>query len=126
MNHERPFKSKLSDPNRPAFQGGLFTLISGGYIPPKAQRLRGRKSRRDINGQVHVRNPYTPIGALKTFGNKRRMMKRGVLYLMIVNMPTQEEMEVARRQLDELERQAKGRRPSTHSTSRYVGLSSTL
>ena len=108
VNHERQFKSKLSDPNHPAYQGGLFTLISGGLIPPKKQRRRrSRSPRRDINGQVRVRNPYTPIGALKTFGNKRRMMKRGMLYLMIVNMPTEEEMEIARRQLDGLEQRVR-------------------
>ena len=110
VNYDQPFKSKLSDPNHPAFQGGLFTLLSGGVIPPKDRRA-GRRSRKDINGQKYVRNPYTPIGALKTLGNKRRMMKKGMLYLMIVNLPTEEELESARRQLQQMEQQQNANKP---------------
>ena len=111
MNHEDPFKSKLSDPNHPAYQGSLLTLVSGGYIPAKSQRF-GRRQRKDINGQKQVRNPYTPIGALKTLGNKRRMMKKGMLYLMIVNLPTEQELELARRQLQQVEQQHNASKPS--------------
>ncbi|KAG8528654.1 uncharacterized protein KY384_006341 [Bacidia gigantensis] len=113
MGMEPSFKSKLSDPNHPAFQGGLLTLATGGLIPGRGNS--GREERREGNGMEREgcrgrdgpsRRPGGPIGMLK---EKKRKMKAGMLYLMIVNLPSEEEMAAARGALEEAERKAKGR-----------------
>ena len=106
---EQPFKHKLGDPNHPAFQGSWLTLFSGGYIPPKDQRFGRQNDPQRVRPKDRpVKHPYLPIGALKTLGQKRRAMKTGMLYLMVVNMPTDEELEMAAQRLQQAEEQAKG------------------
>lgn len=109
MSVQPQFKSGLSNPNHAAYQGGLLTLVSGGIIPGRrGQKREGRENRRMED--LGVRYPYTPGGAIKTLRNKSRQMKRGMLYLMVVNMPTDEELAQARQRLGEMERQAKAQR----------------
>ncbi|KAI6909417.1 hypothetical protein D0869_03447 [Hortaea werneckii] len=159
---QRAFKSKLADPNHPAFQGGIVTLLTGGMLPGRPDR-RTRRSERQFErderkvlryeqrmargrgltrkqqmrfdavtdervrrgmgdvldgprdsavvsqgsqgtngislyhgtrGQRH--GGGGPIGAVK------RIMREDVLYLMIVNLPSEAELTEAR---DQLERQ---------------------
>ena len=103
------FKSGLSDPSHPAYQGGLLTLVSGGIIPGRRSPAREWREKRRTD-DLRVRNPYTPGGAIRTLRNKSRQMKRGMLYLMVVNMPTDEELAQARQRLGEMEQQAKTQR----------------
>ncbi|KAL8827650.1 MAG: hypothetical protein Q9170_006926 [Blastenia crenularia] len=94
------FAHSLSDPNHPAFRGSWATLFSGGKIPPKKDRRAARAARR---GRVYdPTKPRGPIGlALEVTGvrGKIRRMKAEVLYLMIVNLPSEEELEEAEKQL---------------------------
>ncbi|KAL8950205.1 MAG: hypothetical protein Q9222_003752 [Ikaeria aurantiellina] len=96
------FASSLSDPNHPAFRGSWTTLFSGGKIPPKKERRAARAARR---GKAYDPNrPRGPIGlALEVTGvrGKIRRMKEEVLYLTVVNLPSDEELEDAKRQLQE-------------------------
>ena len=103
------FKSGLSDPSHPAYQGGLLTLVSGGIIPGRRSPMRELRENRRTE-DLRTRNPYTPGGAIRTMRNKSRQMKRGMLYLMVVNIPTDEELAQARQRLGEMERQAKAQR----------------
>ncbi|KAL8707959.1 MAG: hypothetical protein Q9220_007102 [cf. Caloplaca sp. 1 TL-2023] len=96
------FASSLSDPNHPAFRGSWATLFSGGKIPPKKERRAARAARR--GREYDPNRPRGPIGlALEVSGvrGKIRRMKAEVLYLMIVNLPSDAELEDAKRQLRE-------------------------
>ncbi|KAL9065786.1 MAG: hypothetical protein Q9161_008011 [Pseudevernia consocians] len=85
------FATRVSDPNHPAFRGSLLTLFSGGKIPPKAERRAWRREKRIQAGGAPSRKMEK-----KAWKQKRKLMKQNVLYLMIVNLPTEQEMEAAK------------------------------
>ena len=95
------FASWLSDPNDPRNNGSLITLLTGGKVNLVERQKAWEATRAAKNNAV-----VTPEGRIEappeiksTEWEKRRVkhvMKRGVLYLMIVNMPTEEEMAAAR------------------------------
>jgi hypothetical protein len=108
---ERPFASRFSDPNHPANSGSLIALLSGGAIDTteadraKAERkarkrqyadsrriMRGREPRYDATGT----NKKAPKGGIKG------LLKSDVLYLMIVNYPTETELREAGQALEQL------------------------
>lgn len=85
------FATRVSDPNHPAFRGSLLTLVSGGKIPPKAERRTRRREERIQAGVAPSRKQER-----KAWRRKRKLMRQNVLYLLIVNLPTEQEMEAAR------------------------------
>lgn len=78
------FANRLADPNHPAFQGSWLTLFSGGKIKPLKGTADQKAARKAAKRQAQGKKP-----------GKKDMMKENVLYLMIVNMPTEEEMQGA-------------------------------
>ena len=78
------FASRYSDPNSPAMNGGLIGLLSGGHMSSR----RSRRQQRRWGGLEHQKQPRGP----------KRFLKQDVLYLMIVNMPCEEELRQARKQ----------------------------
>ena len=96
LDMPRPdFATRVSDPNHPAFRGGLFTLISGGRIAPKAERRMKRREEMLQAGFMPSRK--TERKAYKYVRKqKKKQMKVNVLYLMIVNLPTEQELEAAK------------------------------
>ncbi|KAF4624592.1 hypothetical protein G7Y89_g13578 [Cudoniella acicularis] len=89
------FKSRYADPNHPASSGNLISLITGGKInPPSLSSGNGEglsglmnASNSDNNARIGPLTLVAPVvkGVSKVLG-------KNVLYLMIVNMPTNEEM----------------------------------
>lgn len=96
------FATRVSDPNHPAFRGSWLTLISGGKIPPKAERRAKRRNERIQAGYLPSRKQER-----KAWRQKRKLMKQNVLYLMIVNLPTEQEMETAKMQVQQQEAKMK-------------------
>ena len=96
------FATRVSDPNHPAFRGSWLTLISGGKIPPKAERRAKRRNERIQAGYLPSRKQER-----KARKQKRKLMKQNVLYLMIVNLPTEQEMEMAKMQVQQQEAKMK-------------------
>ena len=92
------FTTGVSDPNHPAFRGSWLTLVSGGKIPPKAERRARRREGRIRAGRAPSRKQERKAGNWK-----RKLMKQNVLYLMIVNLPTEQEMEAAKLQVQQEE-----------------------
>jgi hypothetical protein len=72
----------------------FITLLSGGMIQaePLGGKRRWEKAKRKENERI--------LKGLKTTP-KKRMMQENILYLMIVNMPSQEEIERAKSELKE-------------------------
>ncbi|KAI6870114.1 hypothetical protein KC338_g3177 [Hortaea werneckii] len=167
---QRAFKSKLADPNHPAFQGGIVTLLTGGMLPGRADRrirrsktkferderkvvryeqrvARGRgltrkqqrrfdavtdervrrgkfevhdgpsngdvfsegsrkTSGQDVNGSNLYRGTRGQRqGGGGAIGAVKRVMREDVLYLMIVNLPSEAELIEAREELDRQKRE---------------------
>ncbi|KAJ6151659.1 hypothetical protein N7470_007256 [Penicillium chermesinum] len=100
-NSERiQFASRYSDPNNPASQGSLISLLTGGHVNPRAGvdklRQKGRDHQREeANRQLAEtgsieRVPYSRVANRE--GILKRVLRQDVLYLMVVNMPTEEEL----------------------------------
>ncbi|MCJ1289932.1 hypothetical protein MMC34_001466 [Xylographa carneopallida] len=98
------FASRYSDANHAANNCSLISLITGGSINPQTRRdeKRNRLSDRRGNRQGLINSMIRPTSATK--GGKRespvwRLLKKDVLYLMIVNMPAEEELNTAKEML---------------------------
>ncbi|RDW71512.1 hypothetical protein BP6252_08075 [Coleophoma cylindrospora] len=108
------FTSRYADPNHPASSGSLVALITGGAVNPRARKQERRDARRAHRDERRIRRGREPRGPRRSRrnGNRegviRKMLKHDVLYLMVVNLPTEEEMEGARRALDQEEAQKQG------------------
>ena len=127
MGNELRFRCRYGDPNHPANNGGLISLISGGKISRPSKDIRGniddRKGRRRCRrgssssssssdddksrAEDKARRPGLTSsvkgsivgpggedqGLIK--GIKSRTMKTNILYLTIVNKPTDREIDTA-------------------------------
>lgn len=88
---QRPnFATRVADPSHPAFQGSWLTLFSGGKIKPSTKGEKngdpsGRRGKRGKKGNGR---------------KKGRKMKSNLLYLMIVNLPSDQELAAAKQQLE--------------------------
>ncbi|KAF5012464.1 hypothetical protein FDECE_1516 [Fusarium decemcellulare] len=100
------FSSRYADPGHPSNNGSLLSLVTGGYVDPTSLRrgLRGQ-SRGGLRGgrlgggrgsRTGQASSQRPIGAVRNF-----LFKQDVLYLMVVNMPTDEELSQAREMLNQ-------------------------
>jgi hypothetical protein len=101
--------SRYSDPNHPANSGSIIALLTGGHVDPK-RRKRTRKAERrarkrgvplteaDIKNAEMGRRPMARQGLI------RRVLQKNVLYLAIVNIPTEQEMDVVRREMEREDR----------------------
>jgi hypothetical protein len=93
------FASRFSDPNHPANSGSIISLVTGGAINPRERKQRRRERRSGLtdvareHGRRSRRQRGERGGPVKTV---KRMMQQDVLYLMVVNMPTDRELEIAR------------------------------
>ena len=93
------FASRFSDPNHPANSGSIISLVTGGAINPRERKQRRRERRSGLTdvAREYGRRPRRQRGErggpVKTV---KRMMQQDVLYLMVVNMPTDRELEIAR------------------------------
>lgn len=101
----KEFASRYSDPNHPASQGGLISTISGGAYNPKGPlgKLQDRRNARRSKIGIGGNRPVGKEGRQQRRNMRplRRVLKTDALYLMVVNLPTQEEMDTV---LAELER----------------------
>ncbi|KAF5979355.1 hypothetical protein FBULB1_5769 [Fusarium bulbicola] len=100
------FTSRYADPSHPSNNGSLISLLTGGYVDPTKLRrgFRGQGSEGQNQGQPSgVRTdrqpglplPYKPVKAARKF-----LFNKDVLYLMVVNMPTEDEFREAKAVLD--------------------------
>ena len=116
---ERQFKSKYADPNHPMHSGTIWGLVTAGKYDPirekrarKAQRRAGRKgivlNDEDIEnvkmgrklapektGRREKKGPVSMV--LKPV---KKVLHKDVLYLTVVNLPSEEEMVQIRQELE--------------------------
>ncbi|KIW70034.1 hypothetical protein PV04_02345 [Phialophora macrospora] len=107
---EKRFASRFSDPNHPANSGTILGLLTGGHFDPKAKR-RGRRAQRRAHRRGYELSPSdvknAEMGRLprRRQGVIRRVLHKDILYLTVVNLPSEAEM---REIMGELERVKSG------------------
>ncbi|KAF2645849.1 hypothetical protein P280DRAFT_442772 [Massarina eburnea CBS 473.64] len=97
------FHVRFSDPNHPVNNGHIISLVTGGHVVPQP---RGRRSRLREVGEDGKLKPKAkreerkvrgPIGLVSK--GVRKVLAPKILYLTIVNMPSEEELAEAREML---------------------------
>ena len=88
------FASRYSDPTHPASSGSLVALLTGGKVDPKGNRRKKDEKMKEQTGFMR------PMGYVRHYQPVRRMLKQEVLYLMVVNMPGEEEIQAAKREME--------------------------
>jgi len=94
---ETKFASRYSDPNHPANSGSIIDLLTGGALNVKALKqgmVGNRRIHRVLRGQDI--NPRTGQRRGRNEGLVKRMLKKDVLYMMIVNLPSEVELAAGR------------------------------
>ena len=111
---DREFASRYSDPNHPASSGNPINLITGGKVnrPTVKERIGGRRQglmgrrgqRQGIlgrgligQGREKITGSQKPGGLV---GTARRKMHEDVVYLMVVNLPSDEEMARVKQEME--------------------------
>ncbi|KAG9495326.1 hypothetical protein J7337_013565 [Fusarium musae] len=100
------FSSRYADPSHPSNNGSLISLLTGGYVDPTKLRrgLRGQAPKGQNQGQASGARsdrqpglplPYKPVKAARKF-----LFNKDILYLMVVNMPSEDELREAKTALD--------------------------
>lgn len=94
---QKPLKSRFNDPNHPANSGSLISLVTGGAIAvPGVDTLVGQGRRMAVNlvqGEKPTENGEPIDGPAMTVFKK--LIEQDVLYLMVVNLPTEQELQDA-------------------------------
>ncbi|KAF2502293.1 hypothetical protein BU16DRAFT_474474 [Lophium mytilinum] len=98
------FSSRFADPTHPVHQGGILNLLTGGEL----KKMRGSRadSRREDRGYDTARDRLHDRRAGRQNKNKvglgksskrglKRVLAENVLYLMIVDLPSEEELHQA-------------------------------
>lgn len=93
----KEFASRYADPAHPASQGGLVSTVTGGNYNPRGPlgKLQDRRSaRRPKLGIMAGRQPGREGRKQRRNARPlRTLLKTDALYLLVVNMPTKEEMD---------------------------------
>ncbi|KAF3764293.1 hypothetical protein M406DRAFT_356508 [Cryphonectria parasitica EP155] len=132
-SHSRKgFSSRFSDPNHPAMSGGLISFVTGGAIDTGTRRKerRGAKEerralKREYKDARRVARGRAPRGPRRRRGDRRqkgqrkgiirKIMQQDVLYLLIVNLPSDVEVQQS---VADLERMMSQEEASLHTSHR--------
>jgi hypothetical protein len=97
------FRSRYADPNN-STNNHLFDLLTGGHAHAqtlgadrRVSRKQWRNERRMARGLAPRDGPAGPVGLV--LKGVKKVLKEDVFYLMVVNLPSQEELEEAKRVL---------------------------
>ena len=99
------FASRFSNPTHPANNGNIVNLVTGGKI----DRPNIKERRAIMRGLPQGKGRMTPAEARRPENQRRggvlgaasRKMHEDVVYLMVVNLPSDEEMQAMRAEMDE-------------------------
>ena len=125
---QQQFKSKYADPNHPIHAGTLWGLVTGGRYDPVAEK-RARKAQRRAGkrgivlteeelGQARMGRKLDPARSGRKQKGKgpvglvlspvRKAMKKDVLYLTIVKLPSESEIREVREVLERVKSGGRG------------------
>ncbi|PIG81841.1 hypothetical protein AARAC_003683 [Aspergillus arachidicola] len=117
------FVSRYNDPNHPVNNRKLTSVLSGGLIGSKPGLIeRAATSIRELQDSKRIARGEPPSEPIKEKWQRyqrkkkpslaKKVLQQDVLYLLIVNMPTEEELQQSIAQLEHLMQQAGQRVPS--------------
>ncbi|KAK4867606.1 hypothetical protein LT330_001116 [Penicillium expansum] len=97
----KAFTSRYNDPNHPANNGNLISALSGGLYKPKPGLIERagiaikesqdrKRAAQGLPPSITWKEKWTK--KKKEIGSRIRILSEDVMYLMIVNMPTEEEL----------------------------------
>jgi hypothetical protein len=134
------FRSRFADPNHPVNNGSIAALVTGGkfgHMPPgyPGWRETGEDGRlkpatkpdpnretkiediKEVRGPIGLVGYGIGLGMTGISKGVNKVLGSNVMYLTVVNLPSEEELEVARQVLED-ERNRKGLKELFNSTSR--------
>jgi hypothetical protein len=97
----KAFTSRYNDPNHPANNGNLLSTLSGGlYVPKPCLFERAGAAIKESQDKRRAAQGLPPSETWaekwarkrKESGTRLKILREDVLYLMVVNMPTEEEL----------------------------------
>ncbi|KAF4334880.1 hypothetical protein FBEOM_11271 [Fusarium beomiforme] len=99
------FTSRYADPSHPSNNGSVISLLTGGYVDPTKLRrgFRGQSSEghsQDRRGGARTDRVGLPLQYKPVQSTRKFLFNKDVLYLMVVNMPTEDELREAKAALD--------------------------
>lgn len=103
QDHE--FAGKYGDPT--TFENsGILGVLSGGGIDPGRRRFERKNRKLEARGRKPV--PSGQNSRIPGKGTVKRMLGDNTLYLMVVNMPSEEELQAAKEAEERLKRENPG------------------
>lgn len=96
------FRNRFADPNHPCNNGHLFSLVTGGkYVAqPRGRRSRLREVGEDGKLKPKIKQEHKIRGPISLITHPiRKVMTPNILYLTIVNLPSEQEMAEARQEM---------------------------
>lgn len=101
------FSSRFSDPNHPVNSGSLISLVTGGAIDTSGRRKERRAAKqerkdmrreyKDARRVARGKAPRRPRRQRRPRGQRkgivRKLLQQDVLYLLIVNLPSEQEVQ---------------------------------
>lgn len=96
------FRNRFADPNHPCNNGHLISLVTGGKVvaQPRGRRSALREVGEDGKLKPKVKREHQIRGPISLVTHPiRKVMTPNILYLTIVNLPSEEEMAEAKKAL---------------------------
>jgi len=108
---EKKFASRFSDPNHPANSGSIVALLTGGHVDlmkkKRARKARRRAWRRGVElTEQDIHNEQMGRKTVARQGLISKVMTKSILYLAIVNLPSQAQMDQVKDAMKEAETNA--------------------
>lgn len=102
----KPMKSRFNDPDHPANSGSMLALVTGGLVPlPGPGKLLAKRNEALGINRFFGQPKDSQDGRLIPSTGKHHVKKvflKNVLYLAVVNLPTEEEAEESKSQFESM------------------------
>ncbi|CAG9982981.1 unnamed protein product [Clonostachys byssicola] len=101
-DNRAPMKSRFNDPNHAANSGSIISVLTGGNVATQGlpQRLAARREQRS-QARGRPSHGSRPGGFLRQKPVKK-LLQKDVFYLLVVNIPSQEEVQQSVAQLEQI------------------------
>lgn len=105
----KPMKSRFNDPDHPVNSGSMISLVTGGLVPlPGPGKLLAKRNEALGINRLFGKPVDSQDGRLVPSTGKHQLKKvflKDVLYLAVVNLPTEEEAEKSKAQFESMVQQ---------------------
>ncbi|CAG8075600.1 unnamed protein product [Penicillium nalgiovense] len=107
----KPLKSRFNDPDHPVNSGSIISLVTGGLVPlPGPGKLLAKRNEALGINRLFGKPADSQDGRLVPSTGRNHLKKvflKNVLYLAVVNLPTEEEAEKSKAQFESMVQQNK-------------------